>query len=298
VPRSTHTGLYVVRVRAGRRRAQWPLAVAGLPQSRRSAGRPRPLVVLPALTWQAVNQVDDDFDGFADSFPTASRVLLTREFAGGGLPARLHSQAAPLLRFLDRSGLAYDLTTDLSLARGAGPALGNAPGVALAGSPLWLPPALERRLRGYVEDGGRVATFGADGFRRTARLGARSLSDPTLPRAANAFGERTALLHTGEAPLDVFKDDVGLFSGLTSLIGEFTVFERSVALPTGSSILVAAGREPGQPAFVAYRLGRGIVIRSGTPQWARELEEHRLSVEVPRVTRRIWALLARRGGGA
>ena len=37
------------------------------------------------------------------------------------------------------------------------------------------------------------------------------------------------------------------------------------------------------------------VLRSGTPQWARELDESRLSVEVPRVTGRIWALLSGRG---
>jgi hypothetical protein len=36
-----------------------------------------------------------------------------------------------------------------------------------------------------------------------------------------------------------------------------------------------------------------MVIRSGTPQWARELEEDRLSEEVPAVTNRIWLLLRR-----
>jgi hypothetical protein len=46
---------------------------------------------------------------------------------------------------------------------------------------------------------------------------------------------------------------------------------------------------------VAYRLGDGLMLRSGTPQWSRELAEARLSVEVPRVTRRIWALLSGRG---
>ena len=57
VPRRTRTGVYLVRVRAGDRRAVWPLAVAGLPQTQGSAARPRPLVVLPALTWQGLNPV-------------------------------------------------------------------------------------------------------------------------------------------------------------------------------------------------------------------------------------------------
>ena len=73
---------------------------------------------------------------------------------------------SPLLRWLDRERLPYDLTTDLALARHEGPALGNAPGVAFAGSELWLPDELLKRLRDYVADGGRLASFGAESFRR------------------------------------------------------------------------------------------------------------------------------------
>ena len=292
VPRRTRTGLYVVRVRAGGRHAVWPLAVAGLPQKNGSAGRPRPLVVLPALSWLGRARVDDDHDGFADSLPKAPRIPLAREFPDGALPPGLRSDASPLLRFLDREGLTYDLTTDLSLARRDGPALGNATGVAFAGAALWLPPDLLQRLRRYVDGGGRLASFGADAFRRGVHLGRDAIGPAARPAPANVFGERTALLHTGEAPLSVFQDDLGLFDGLTGLIGDFTLFERSARLSSGTDLVVAAGREPGQPAFVAYRLGRGLVLRSGTPQWTRELDEGRLSVEVPTVTKRIWRLLS------
>ena len=178
IPSDTKTGLYVVRVRAGRQRAVWPIAVAGLPQSKRAAERPRPLVVLPAISWQGLNPVDDDFDGFADSFPKARSLGLARPFAGGGLPAGFNSEVAPLLRFLDRERLPYDLTTDLSLARGEGPALGNAPGVAFAGSALWLPEPLLTRLRDEVADGLRVVSFGADSLRRTVRIRDDRLLDP------------------------------------------------------------------------------------------------------------------------
>ncbi len=34
------------------------------------------------------------------------------------------------------------------------------------------------------------------------------------------------------------------------------------------------------------------MLRSGTPQWARELRLSQLNVEVPRATERIWELLA------
>jgi hypothetical protein len=292
IPRETRTGVYLVRVRAGRQRAVWPIAVTGLPQSRRARGRPRPLVVLPAMSWQGLNPVDDDHDGFADTLPESRAVRLDRHFAGGGLPPRFGAGVAPLLRYLERERLAYDLTTDLALARREGPALGNAPGVAFAGSALWLPADLSRRLRDYVADGGRVASFGADALRRTVRLGELSLRDPSGRRLQDAFGERTTLLRTGPSPLGVFADELGLFEGLTSLIGEFTVFEPSRGLPREAEQLASAGRDTGEPAFVAYRLGHGMVIRSGTPQWSRELTESRLSVEVPQVTKRIWRTLA------
>jgi FlgD Ig-like domain len=291
VPSDARTGLYLVRVRAGDHRAVWPLAVAGLPQSRRAADEPRPLLVLPAISWQGLNRVDDDLDGFADTLPDASSVGLARPFLGGGPPPRFDSEVAPLLRYLDREGLAYDLTTDVSLARGEGPALGNAPGVAFAGSALWLPEPLMGRLRDEVQDGLRVASFGADALRRTVALQDDRLVEPSGRLRADAFGESSALLRTSSAPLTVFEDGLGLFEDLDTFIGDFTVFEESGGLPRDARQIATAGRDPSRPAFVVYGLGGGLVIRSGTAQWARELDEERLSEEVPAVTLRIWRLL-------
>jgi hypothetical protein len=90
----------------------------------------------------------------------------------------------------------------------------------------------------------------------------------------------------------VFEDGLGLFEGLDSFFGDFSDFEQSQRLPTGARTIATAGRDPRQPAFVAFGLGGGIVIRSGTPQWAGQLNESALSVEVPAVTRRIWRLLS------
>src|SRR3954469_15171183 len=39
IPSKTKTGVYLMRVRAGRERAVWPVAVAGLPQTKHAAGR-------------------------------------------------------------------------------------------------------------------------------------------------------------------------------------------------------------------------------------------------------------------
>ncbi len=295
VPSDMRTGVYVVRVRARRDRAVWPLAVAGLPP-RSARGSARPLVVLPALTWQGLNAVDDDADGFADRLPSSPAVHVDRPLEGGGLPRRFNAEVSPLLRWLDRERLPYDLTTDLALARHEGPALGNAPGVAFAGSELWLPDELLKRLRDYVADGGRLASFGADSFRRAVKLKGDVISDPTPRRREDALGERTKVVRTSAAPLTVFDDSLRLFEGVSGFVGDFTVFETASRLPASARRMTEAGRDAGQPAFVAFGLGGGMVIRAGTPQWARELNESALSIELPQVTKRIWKLLS--GGGS
>ena len=89
---------------------------------------------------------------------------------------------------------------------------------------------------------------------------------------------------------------VMLHPGLWPSAGrEFTVFEASRDLPRSARRITAAGRDAGQPAFLALGLGGGIVLRAGTPQWARELEESALSLELPIVTKRIWRLLSAGG---
>jgi N,N-dimethylformamidase beta subunit-like, C-terminal/FlgD Ig-like domain len=291
VPPKMRTGVYIVRVRSREERAVWPLAVAGLPP-RSARGEARPLVVLPALTWQGLNRVDDDADGFADRLPFAQSVRVDRPFRDGTLPKRFDAEVSPLLRWLDREKLPYDLTTDLALARHEGPALGNAPGVAFAGSELWLPDELLKRLRDYVADGGRLASFGTESFRRAVTLKGASISDPTARRREDALGERTKLVTTSAAPLTVFEDGLGLFEGVSGFVGDFTVFETTSGLPRSARRMTEAGRDPGRPAFVAFGLGGGVVIRSGTPQWARELNESALSLELPQVTKRIWKVLS------
>ena len=295
IPRKAHTGIYLVRVRSRGRRAVWPLAVAGLPNSRRALRRPRPLVVLPAATWQGLNPFDSDLDGFADTLSRETSVPAARPFALGRLPRRFRSEVSPLLQFLDRERLAYDLTTDLSLAGRRGPAIGNAPAVVFPGTSVWLPRRVRDRVRSAVERGLGVASFGSDSLKRTVAVVDGRLRDPSPRRPDDLFGERTSRFATDlAAPLRAERDRLGLFRGVDQLFGEFSLFERSERLPEDARALSSAGREEGEAAFVAYRLGKGTVIRVGTPQWARELEERRLSREVPRVTRRIWAYLTRR----
>jgi hypothetical protein len=284
IPRDAKTGVYLVRVRVARWRAQWPVAVQGRTRSRRS----RPLVVLPAATWQGRNAEDDDFDGFAETLAHGRSVGLDRPFAR--LPAGLRGEAAPLLRFLDSTHLPYDLTTDVSLARGKAPSPTRPPGIAFAGTEEWLPEPLAARLRAYVQSGGRLASFGAGSFRRAVQLTGDRLRDPTPARTPNYFGESTSLVRDPGAELLVDRDDVGLFEGVGPSLGSFSVFERSRSLDDGAKPVASAGQGDGKQDFLAYRLRRGLVIRTGTPEWTRGLSG---DTAAPAVTRRIWQLLGR-----
>lgn len=247
------------------------------------------------MTWQGVNPVDDDADGFADTLPGGGPIRLERHFAGRRPPPRLGAEAAPLLRYAGAARLPYDLTTDVALARGEGPGLRDAPGLAFAGSAIWLPESFLRHLRGYVARGGRVASFGADALRRDITLEDGFLRAPSGRRSEDAFGERTELVRTPPSPLRVVQDDLGVFEGLTTL-GDFSVFELSRGLPGDANRVAGAEPDTDRPAFVAYELGDGLVIRSGTPQWARELSAAASGIDVRQVTNRIWRLLSGGGG--
>jgi hypothetical protein len=87
----------------------------------------------------------------------------------------------------------------------------------------------------------------------------------------------------------VQQDDLDVFGG-DRFLGEFSLFERSMGLVSRARRIVGAGRDPEEPAFVVYRLGRGLVIRVGTPQWSAGLADRQ---ELQDATERIWSLLRR-----
>jgi hypothetical protein len=284
VPRNTRTGVYLVGISSAAGATAAPLAVQG----RR---RGRVLVVLPAITWQGLNPVDDDADGFPDTLEDAAAVPLSRPFASATLPAGFNTEVKPLLGFLAASHLAYDLTTDVALAHGTGPQLDHRSGVVFAGSERWFTEPLDARLRTYVENGGRVASFGNDSLRRTVALTPTQLSGPSPPQQTDALGEQTAPISSAAAPLVVNPGDtLGLFAGTDGFVGLFTHFEQSRRRVSGANIEASAGRDPQHPTFVAYQLGRGLVVRVGAPEWSRSLSS---DPEVARVTTNLWSLLSR-----
>jgi N,N-dimethylformamidase beta subunit-like protein len=290
IPPTARAGLHVVRIRAAGRRLVVPVAVSGPPPARSRRLRGRVLVVLPAISWQGLNEWDDDQDGFADTLESGS-VRLARPFVPGGLPRRFRSDTEPLLAFLDRARLPYDLTTDLELARRRASALKGFDGVAFAGSARWLTERVDLRLRRFVERGGALASFGTDAFRRRVGLSRDSIDDPGPAEARDIFGEAIRPSSTDASPMSVIRDRLGLFSGTDGLAGLFTRFEESLRLASGARLLTSAGRDERRGAFVAYRLGRGTVIRVGTPDWSSSLEGRNADDEIAGVTRRVWRLL-------
>lgn len=299
------SGVYLMQVTAGEASTRVPFLV----QSQRRAPI---LVVLPAITWLGTDRVDDDGDGLPNSLdagtPVAHPRVLTR---GDGLPAGFADEIAPLLAFLDRARLPYDLTTDLALATaGTDPRPTDRPGVLLPGTLRWVPEDLARRLRRYVSGGGRLAHFGVGTLRRGVTVARARLLRPTQPAPVDPFGARLAPVRRLERETPTLEplaeaEGVGLLTGVSGTLRGFSLVEESLPRPRGRGRDVvalgasltpaalaeaeAAGEVPPEPrpALTGTRLGRGLVIRVGLPEWPERLEDP----AVAQITRNVADLL-------
>jgi hypothetical protein len=303
------SGVYLLELRSGR----WHTTVPFLVQAEK---RSSVLVVVPTITWLGTDKVDDrPFDGLPNTLAGGDTVRWPRAFAGtDGLPAGFADDVAPLLVFLDRHRIRYDLTSDLDLDLTRNPRASDREGVLFAGAERWVTRSLARRLRRYVTDGGRVALFGGDSMRRGVRLRVResddsgTLSRATQPTATDPFGARLGKLRTTSAPVALSQiddnTDYGLMEGALDLSG-FTRLEESVPVtgkgaklltavgqpltPEEEAAATASGKDPRElrPALTAVQLGKGVVIRVGLPDWPQRLGEQYVS----QVTRNIVDIL-------
>jgi hypothetical protein len=280
------SGLYLFEARTRARHVAAPLVV--------QSGQSRAvLVVLPATTWQGLNPVDDDGDGRPDTLGAGLPVRIGRPFVKSGLPARLPTHEALLLARLDSEHHRYDLTTDVALARGTGPTLAGHRGVILAGDMRWIDAGVARALRQYVGAGGRLLSVGTQSLRRTVELtpGGRA-TDPTPPTMRDLFGARLRPIEREPVSLVNVVDDIQLFAGTEGQFGGIDAFEQTIDVRGGADAVVAAAatQDGRRQVIVASRLGKGLVIRPGLPDFSASLHTN---AELAGFLERVWTLLSR-----
>jgi flagellar hook assembly protein FlgD len=287
------SGAYLLTVRTARHQATVPFAV----QSRRAPRRV--LVVLPVMTWQGRNPVDDDGDGLPNLLDRGTGAKLARVYAGGALPVGFATREAPLLAWLDRTSKRYDVTTDVALARNTGPALRGHRAVLLPGDVRWLPRAAQTRLREFVRGGGRLASLGVDSLRREVSLTRRNrMIAPTSAASIDLFGARLHAPVTGAAkPVTLVDsgDDIKLFLGTTGEFGPFTAYQELDA-PGGSRVIASAVvKDPlgNRPVIAALRTGRGLVVRLPLPELPAMLSARAPDPQAVALLQRTWTLLSR-----
>ena len=282
------SGLYLFEVRTRTRKVAAPIAV-------QSAESRDVLVVLPATTWQGSNPVDDDGDGRPDTLSAGLPVRTSRPFVKSGLPAQLPQHEALLLAWLDRERHRYDLTTDVALARRAGPTLAGHRGVILAGDTRWLDGRVARSLRAFVRGGGKLLSVGSDSLRRTVTLTPRRRAvAPTPPTARDLFGARLRPVERPPVPATLVNvvDNIQLFAGTEGQFSGIGAFEQTVDVRGGArAVEAAAATQDGRrQVIVASRLGKGLVIRPGLPDLSASLKTN---AELAGFMERTWTLLAR-----
>jgi N,N-dimethylformamidase beta subunit-like, C-terminal/FlgD Ig-like domain len=277
---STQAGLYELALRSGSHSTTVPLVA----RARRGA---RVLVVLPALTWQGLNPVDDDGDGFPNTLSGGQRVALARPLVDG-LPAGFADEAG-LLSYLDASHHAYDLTTDLGLIDGVGPRLRGHSLVILAGDERWLPYTLLSAVHSYVAGGGHLVSFGIGSLLREVTVRAGEAQDPTPPAPHDPLGAAPGPVVTHNHELiGVLADGLGIF---TTTSGVFTGFASYQPFGTSALNLASeAGVSSTVPAIIGYRLRGGTVVDIALPGFGSRLAGN---VDAKELLGQVWTVLAR-----
>jgi hypothetical protein len=135
-----------------------------------------------------------------------------------------------------------------------------------------------------------VASVGVDSLRRQVSLAGGALVRPTAPAARDIFGaalaplvrRRVDLLNFGEDRIGLFADTGGGFAG-------FGAYEATRSVAQGR-VVAAAGPAEGTAVILAYRLGKGLVVRFGLPELPRRLAA---DPDAAALMRRTWTLLSR-----
>ena len=256
------SGVYELAIQTRSHAIQVPFAVQG-------PGLQHVLVVLPAITWLGSGAQDEDGDGLPDTLNVGIATPTARVLSGD--PPAFADRLAPLLAFLDRHHLRYDITTDLALGEHYGTAIRGHAGVLLAGDERWLPTRLQDELRAYVRHGGHLASLGVGSLRHSVTLRAQALSAPTNTAPTDTFGARIRPLVSQSVTLTNYLDQLGLFSGGGGQFSASGGYETTDSVGPQSALAASAVTPDGHPVIVAVRYGSGLVIRTGFAGFAASL---------------------------
>ena len=278
-------GLYELALRWGGHRTVVPL-VASAP---RGGGHAKVLVVLPALTWQGVNPVDDDYDGLPNTLAGGQPIRLARPLVDG-LPAGFAGEAA-LVAHLRSAHLPFDLTTDLGLVQNVGPKLGGHRGIVLAGDERWLPESFGSTLSTFVEQGGHVLSLGIDSLRRSVTVSGDQALDPGPQHATDFLLAKPGRVVSAHGALIlVDRDGLNIFRGTSGALRGYRSYQPIPSVAAPAAVVSAAGASNAEPSVVGYRLGHGVVVDIGLPGFASSL---RHNLDASELIASVWKLLSR-----
>jgi hypothetical protein len=292
-------GLYGLALRWGPHRLVVPL-IAGTAQAGgagsgsagaaglSSASHGHVLVVLPALTWQALNPVDDDGDGIPNTLLSGEPVLLDRPLVR--TPPGFAQEAA-LIAYLRHAGLPFDLTTDLVDAHGDGPSLDDYSGVVLAGDERWVTASFGDTLARYVQQGGRILSLGIGSLQRSVTIDGSQALDPSRAHRVDFLDGRPLPVTSSHGTLLlVQRDQLGLFGGGASPLSGYRTYQPFGPPQPPARLLSSLGVSRSSPAVIGYALGHGRVVNIGLPGFASSLAHH---VEAQKLLGNVWSLLSR-----
>jgi hypothetical protein len=290
-------GLYGLALRWGSHRIVVPL-IAGIGEaggsgSAGAAGlsptaRGHVLVVLPTISWQGLNPVDDDGDGIPNTLASGEPVRLDRPLVTTPLG---FAQEAALIAYLRRAGLQFDLTTDLAYARGDGPSLDDYSGVVLAGAERWVTASFGDALARYVQQGGRILSFGIGSLQRSVTIDGGQALDPSRAHRVDFLdGRPLSVKSTHGTLLLVQRDQLGLFRGGASPLSGYRTYQPFGPPQPPARLLSSLGVSNTSPTVIGYSLGRGRVVDIGLPGFASSLAHH---VEAQKLLGNAWSLLLR-----
>jgi hypothetical protein len=246
------------------------------------------LVVLPTLSWQGLNPVDDDGDGIPNTLLSGEPVRLARPLV---ITPAGFAQEAALIAYLRRAGLPFDLTTDLAYAHGDGPSLDDYSGVVLAGDERWVTASFGDSLARYVQQGGRVLSLGIGSLQRSVTIDDGQALDPSAAHRVDFLdGRPLAIKSTHGTLLLVQRDQLGLFAGGASPLSGYPTYQPFGPPQHPARLLSSLGVSRASPTVIGYALGQGRVVDIGLPGFAASLAHH---VEAQHLLGNAWSLLSR-----